>query len=821
MKKLFLFPLALPLLTALQAQDLRVDFSSPGGFVEEGYEGYFADHEVSNTFTTQSFSAHGASINITPTWADDTVSSPVDGSTVILDGDNTAKQLIVRGESSPSPDLYQDWIGLDSRIATANPFTLLIEGLPTGDYTLLTHHHDPLNQTGLTELTVTDANGVGAPLTIDQSAGSDLPNVTRVSLVSDGSDIVLSFSNVSGAGGPINEAFIVLNALEIFVNDDSDGDGLPNSYEIVNNLDPNDDGTVGESSPGAKDGPNGALGDPDFDDLTNIQEFQGDDGTPFSGDETDPQNEDSDNDQLLDGEEVSGTFNDDFGNEPTDPLNKDSDDDGISDFEEIEGFINIAYGEPTNPNKADTDDDGMPDAYELENNGEDGLDPNTNDAADDLDGDTLSNLDEFNGVPSGFQTRADVEDTDDDGLGDEVETGTGTWVSSSNTGTNPTVIDSDLDGLEDGEEDPDTTTSFDTAPFPTDPNILDTDSDSVSDGIEAENGTDGSDPNSFPNFGTDALVIMISDLSPDGSPIEEFFNNNFSNVAEIRHGNFSNAAATGTLDALNGTGEFEESGPANVLVIGRSLSSGDYQGGASSPFNALPIPIVNFSSFTARDTDSRLGWHADSVSTDQPRAGAETTVTVEGAGLLGVVSGDYDFFTDVGNFRALGLGTDVGGGDVLAGIGPDLLAAHWDAGDAPGNPTAAGVATFPGTRLLFNLDNEPSTANDGTNDFTGLTPAGLTALVAAIDATTPLKAISADSPRIIVTSTQFTAPNTVTINYRGEGSTTYSLDQNLNLQGGFTATGETNTTNADGTGTFSFAVDTGTNPKQFFQISNQ
>lgn len=51
----------------------------------------------------------------------------------------------------------------------------------------------------------------------------------------------------------------------------------------------------------------------------------------------------------------------------------------------------------------------------------------------------------------GIQSFLDPDD-DNDGLADEVETGTGVFVSPSDTGTNPLDPDTDGDGFDDGEE---------------------------------------------------------------------------------------------------------------------------------------------------------------------------------------------------------------------------------------------------------------------------------------------------------------------------------------------------------------------------------
>jgi hypothetical protein len=146
---------------------------------------------------------------------------------------------------------------------------------------------------------------------------------------------------------------------------DQDGDGLPGPWETANGLDDNDDGTVGESAPGTKDGPNGPLGDVDLlggpDGLTIVEELN-------AG--TDPQNSDSDGDGLSDGDEVSGAQNTAFSNEPTSPISVDSDGDTVTDGDEI----SATNGSVTDPNKSDTDGEGASDSEEI-TAGSDPLDP--------------------------------------------------------------------------------------------------------------------------------------------------------------------------------------------------------------------------------------------------------------------------------------------------------------------------------------------------------------------------------------------------------------------------------------------------------------
>lgn len=88
-------------------------------------------------------------------------------------------------------------------------------------------------------------------------------------------------------------------------------------------------------------------------------------------------------------------------------------------------------------------------------------------------------------------------DSDNDGIPDNYETNTGTWVSSTDTGTDPNNPDTDGDGLLDGVE---TNTGMyvsqdDTG---TNPNLADSDGDGYNDKVESDAGTDPNDGSSTP-----------------------------------------------------------------------------------------------------------------------------------------------------------------------------------------------------------------------------------------------------------------------------------------------------------------------------------
>jgi hypothetical protein len=124
---------------------------------------------------------------------------------------------------------------------------------------------------------------------------------------------------VKDAAGNMNSTTFTLTVMEGTV--DTDSDGMPNSWEIQYDLDPED----------ASD----ANNDPDNDDLTNLEEY-------IAG--TNPKNSDSDGDGMPDGWESK------YGLDPMTPsADNDEDGDGKTDFEE--------YRDGTNPVDKETEDE--------------------------------------------------------------------------------------------------------------------------------------------------------------------------------------------------------------------------------------------------------------------------------------------------------------------------------------------------------------------------------------------------------------------------------------------------------------------------------
>jgi len=135
---------------------------------------------------------------------------------------------------------------------------------------------------------------------------------------------------------------------------DTENDGMPDGWEVANNLDP----LVNDTAQ-----------DPDDDDLNNLAEYLHN---------TDPQNPDTEDDGMPDGWEVSNSLN-----PIVDDASGDPDGDNLDNVSE--------YTNGTDPHDSDTDADNMTDGWEVSYN----LDPIVDDAFEDLDGDGFCNWREY------------------------------------------------------------------------------------------------------------------------------------------------------------------------------------------------------------------------------------------------------------------------------------------------------------------------------------------------------------------------------------------------------------------------------------------
>ena len=181
---------------------------------------------------------------------------------------------------------------------------------------------------------------------------------------------------------------------------------------------------------------------------------------------------------------------------------------------------------------------------------------------------------DYDGIPDNYETNTGTwvsatdtgtdpnnADTDGDGLLDGVETNTGVYVSPDDTGTNPNLADTDGDGLADGVE----TASFiyiDATDTGTDPNIADSDGDGLNDGAETNTGVFAG----LTDTGTNPLEADTSgDGLLDGDVVSAGYNPNTSYTALF---NLIKTKGTATQEVV---GLFSESAMMDLNLGGVTL----------------------------------------------------------------------------------------------------------------------------------------------------------------------------------------------------------------------------------------------------------
>lgn len=322
---------------------------------------------------------------------------------------------------------------------------------------------------------------------------------------------------------------------------DTDGDGLSDGHEIFivgsdpTAADTDEDGLddAGEAAQGS----NPRRADTDGDGLGDLEE---------STLGTNPRFSDTDNDGLLDGDEHNATGPLAGRGETTDPLDPDSDDDGLDDGHEFRTMVSgeeVAHVDWADPNDDDTDDDGVLDGDEFYTH-------NSDPTVADTDGDALDDGAE---VMAGTDLRH--HDTDGDILDDADEVNGVTLDDGRVFTSDPTLEDTDGDGVVDGRE---------VLHFETDPSNADTDGDGLTDRQEIYNDFD-------PNDATDGAAT--DDEDSDG----------LTNLDEVISGTYPHVPDSDYDGATDGEELAAATDPLHTDTDGDRASDGDELSAGADP----------------------------------------------------------------------------------------------------------------------------------------------------------------------------------------------------------------------------------------------
>ena len=369
-----------------------------------------------------------------------------------------------------------------------------------------------------------DTDGDGIPDYLDLDSDNDgIPDIAEAGGTdTDGDGQVDNFTDANNDG---MDDILAANPL---LNEDADGDGIPNRLDLDSDNDGTPDvaenGGTDTNGDGILDGYVDVDGD-GFNDLVdtddNTQVGTGDGGTalivPDTDGDTNPDylDLDSDNDGIPDVTENGGTDAD--GDGILDGF-VDADGDGFNDLVDTDN--GGTSGTPL-PN-GDFDKDGIPNAQDIDSDN-DGITDVVEAGGTDADGD--GTLDDFADVDGdGF---SDVVDTDDNTTAGTADGGTGLNITNTDgtAGPNYLDIDADDDGIADNIEGQSTTGYV--APTGTD-----TDGDGLDDAYDTDNGGTAIIPEN--TDGTDEPDYLDLDSDNDGiSDNIEGWDTNKDGVADI------------------------------------------------------------------------------------------------------------------------------------------------------------------------------------------------------------------------------------------------------------------------------------------------
>ena len=594
----------------------------------------------------------------------------------------------------------------------------------------------------------TDRDGDGLPDSRDlDSDGDGIPDVTEAGGDDPDGD------GFPGTGPPVIDPITGTPAGAMYVEIDTDGDGVENYLDLDSDNDGIPDAVEAGGTDANGDGILGAgvANDSDADGLAdavdpydNVNETT-DDGTPLALVNTDDNGPvdyldlDSDDDGILDvveGGSPDGDNNGLVGVGSGDEIT-DADGDGLADVvDPVDNLTGTAGAEETAP-VADTDGDGLADYVDIDSD-DDGLvdyleaqltgaDPYLSPVVEDGDNDGLvdifDNLVGFGGagltpVDTDMDAVADYVDldSDDDGLEDVTESGLG----------DPSGTDANQDGLDgaypveqtftdlanddlpgtaeldfrelplDADNDTDGVPNLVEVAEDTDPNdadnFLDTDGDGTPDFTDEDSDNDGVPDNDETPAGD-----PYADLDLDGVPAyldDDDTDNQVGNDDGVPTMAFD-VDGNGTPDFQDNSNDTDGDSVPNPVEVAEATDPTDGDDFLDTDQDGTP-------NFTDTDSDN------DGVpDTDETPAG-DPYADVDEDGIPAYLDDD-DTDNTVGNDdMAVEMGFDVDNNDVADGADPN--------NDSDGDDVPNGVETAEGSDPA-NPDNSLDTDGDGTPDF--------------------------------------------------------------------------------------------------------